>query len=84
MIKRIANYLGDPNNVRTLKKVLYVTLVVVFGADFLAYREHVAFIWDKIPGWSAAYGFVSCVLLIIVSKFLGHEWLYKEEDYYDD
>ncbi len=83
MIKRIANYLGDPNNVRALKILLYVTLIVVFVADFLAHREHAAFIWDKIPGWSAAYGFVSCVLLIIVSKFLGHEWLYKEEDYYD-
>ncbi len=83
MIKRVANYLGNPDNVKTLKRFLYVTLFVVFVADFLAHREHTAFIWDKIPGWSAAYGFVSCVLLIIVSKFLGHKWLYKEEDYYD-
>jgi hypothetical protein len=43
----------------------------------------VEFIWDKIPGWSAFYGFVSCIVLIIVSKALAHAWLYKEEEYYD-
>lgn len=83
MIKGVVNYIGDPKNVRTLKILLYITLIVVAVADFFVEREHVVFLWDEIPGWSAAYGFVSCILLIIVSKFLGHVWLYKKEDYYD-
>lgn len=83
MIKRIVFYLGDPQNAGRLKKLLYVTLAVVFIADFFVPREHAEFLWDKIPGWGALYGFISCVILIVVSKFIGHVWLMKKEDYYD-
>jgi hypothetical protein len=41
-------------------------------------------LWDRLPGWSAIYGFGSCVLLIFVSKFLGHRGgLMRRVDYYD-
>ncbi len=83
MIKRIVDYLGNPENAGRLKKLLYITLAVIVAADFLVPREHVAFFWDAIPGWSAVYGFISCVLIIVVSKFLGHRGLMKKEDYYD-
>ncbi len=29
------------------------------------------------------FGFTGCVLIIIVSKWLGHKWLMKDEEYYD-
>ncbi len=46
--------------------------------------HHVTYIWDKIPGWGAFYGFVSCVVIILVSKFIGHQGgIMKKEDYYD-
>ncbi len=84
MIKRVVDYIGSPENVGQLKKMLYITLVVVVTADFFVHREHAAFFWDKIPGWSALYGFISCVLIIIVSKFIGHQGgVMKDEDYYD-
>ncbi|MDP2682047.1 MAG: hypothetical protein Q8P28_04450 [Deltaproteobacteria bacterium] len=83
MIKRIVDYLGNPDNAGRLKKLLYITLAVIVAADFLVPREHAAFFWDDIPGWSAVYGFISCVLIIVVSKFLGHRGLMKKEDYYD-
>jgi len=76
-------YLANPDNKRKLTIIFIVILVIVFASDFLVNRHHAVFIWDKIPGWSAFYGFVSCVLLIIVAKFFGHAWLYKKEDYYD-
>lgn len=83
MIKRILFYIGDARNEGRLKNLLYVILAVVLIADFFVPREHAEFLWDKIPGWSAFYGFISCVLLIVVSKFVGHVWLMKDEDYYD-
>ncbi|HAG50582.1 MAG: hypothetical protein A2X87_04085 [Deltaproteobacteria bacterium GWC2_42_51] len=83
MMKRILFFLGDPANTGRLKKLLYITLAVIVASDFIVHREHAVFIWDKIPGWSAIYGFISCVLLIFVSKFIGHIWLMKDEDYYD-
>lgn len=85
MIKRIVLYVGDPANAATLKKLGYVALALTVIADFLVHRDHAIYIWDKIPGWGAFYGFVSCVLIIIVSKFLGHQGgIMQGEDYYDD
>ncbi len=81
---KIINYIGDPANWPKLKIVFFIILAVVFIADFLVERHHAEFIWDKTPGWSAVYGFASCVVLIFVAKFIGHIWLYKKEDYYND
>ncbi|MDQ8202060.1 hypothetical protein [Pelagicoccus sp. SDUM812003] len=38
--------------------------------------------WDSIPLFYCMFGFVGCVLIIVVSKFLGKAWLQKKEDYY--
>lgn len=84
MIKKVVDYVGNPQNSAKLKKMLYVSLVIIVIADFFAPRHHVNYIWDKIPGWGAFYGFVSCALIIIVSKFIGHQGgIMKKEDYYD-
>jgi hypothetical protein len=85
MIKRIVLYIGDPANSRTLKRLSYLALVLVVVADFLVHREHAIYFWDKLPGWGALYGFISCVVIILVSKFLGHQGgIMQGEDYYDD
>ena len=85
MITRIVLYVGNPANARTLKKWSYLALVLVFVSDFFVHREHAMYIWDKIPGWGAVYGFVSCVVIILVSKFLGHQGgIMQGEDYYND
>jgi hypothetical protein len=85
MIKRIVLYVGNPANVNSLKKMSYVALVLVFLSDFFVHRDHAIYIWDKIPGFGALYGFVSCVVIILVSKFIGHQGgVMQGEDYYDD
>lgn len=85
MIRRLVLYVGDPANVKTLKKLGYVALALVFASDFLVHRDHAIYIWDKIPGWGSVYGFFSCVLIILVSKFLGHQGgIMQDEDYYND
>ncbi|MBE0521308.1 MAG: hypothetical protein IBX39_03455 [Candidatus Methanoperedenaceae archaeon] len=76
-------YLDKPGNIKILKYLFYSSLVAVVLADFFVQREKVEFFWDAIPGFSAVYGFISCILIIIVSKFIGHKWLMKKEDYYD-
>jgi hypothetical protein len=85
MIKNIVFYIGNPDNAGTLKKIGYVLLFIVVVADFLVHRAHAIYIWDKTPGWGAFYGFISCIVIILVSKFLGHQGgIMKNEDYYDD
>lgn len=82
MIKRLADYLGNPDNAGKLKKILYVALVVIVATDILVPREHAVFFWDSIPGWSAFYGFISGIIIVVVAKILGFG-LRKKEDYYD-
>ncbi len=85
MIKKIVDYIGNPGNAGVLKKIGYLALVAVFISDFFVHRGHAIYIWDKTPGWGAFYGFVSCVVIILVSKFIGHQGgIMKREDYYDD
>lgn len=81
---KIINYIGNPANWNKIKIVFYISLAVVFATDFLVERHHAETWWDKTPGWSAFYGFVSCVFLIFIVKFIGAIWLYKKEDYYND
>lgn len=39
--------------------------------------------WDSIPLFYAAFGFLGCLLLIKVSKWLGKTFLQKDESYYE-
>ncbi|MCV9967215.1 hypothetical protein OIU34_35875 [Pararhizobium sp. BT-229] len=84
MIKRVVDFFGDEEHANLRRRLFYLVLVLIVIADFLVPREHAEYLWDRLPGWSAAYGFLSCVLLIFVSKFLGHRaGLMRREDYYD-
>ena len=84
MIARIVAFFGDPKYARPRRRLFYFTLVLIVVADFLVPRAHTEYLWERLPGWSALYGFVSCVLLIFVSKFLAHQGgLMRREDYYD-
>ena len=66
---------------KTLWRILIFMLAVTVIADFLVER-HPEFAWI-FPGFAALYGFVSCVFIIVFSKWIGHKWLMKDEDYWD-
>ena len=71
-----------------LKATIRVCLVVlaalvVWDALFVS-KEHVHTFVERIPGFWAAFGFVACVVIIIVSKWFGHLGIMTREDYYDD
>ncbi len=84
MIGRVVNFFGDAAHAKARRRLLWATLVVVFAADFLVNRVHRDFFWDLIPGWWAAFGFVSCIAIIFASKLLGNQGrIMRDEDYYD-
>ena len=39
--------------------------------------------WNRIPAFFAFFGFIGCLLIIFLAKFLGKVLLRKKEDYYD-
>lgn len=68
---------------KLVKILSYSFLALLVITDFFVKRPHIHFFEDKVPGFWALFGFVGCVILIVVSKWLGHAWLMKDEDYYD-
>lgn len=67
-----------------LKRIAYAVLALTVVVDLFLPRHHPHFFWDTIPGFSAVFGFVACILIIVVSKAFGRFWVARSEDYYDD
>jgi membrane protein YdbS with pleckstrin-like domain len=71
-----------PRNVRRLLYALYSVCALLLAVEFL-YQRHTQHDWDSWPGFYAGYGFVGCVLLVLIAKLL-RRLLKRPEDYYDD
>lgn len=80
---KLQQILENPERMKKVKLAFYATLALLVVGDVFVHREHATFFWDKIPGFSAVYGFISCVLIIVLSKFIGHAGLMKPENYYE-
>lgn len=69
-----------------MKRVLWIllglTLVASVVADFVGPSKEVSHVWDY-KAFFALYGFLGCVVIVYVSKWLGKHWLQRPEDYYD-
>ncbi len=69
---------------KVAKRLAYGALVLLIVVDFIIPRHEIHFFGDKIPGFWSLFGFIACVLIIIVSKWIGHMGLMKNENYYDE
>ncbi len=74
-------WLVRPRTIRMLWAVFIVILVATVLADFLIDHDAEHGIAGTI-GFYAWYGFLSCVVLIFVSRALGF-FLKRPDDYYD-
>lgn len=65
----------------------WIALLAVAGLslalEFLYLRGHGTHWWNAIPGFYMIWGFLSCVVIIVVSKAIGKLLLFRGEDYYD-
>lgn len=79
--------LEDPVRSRRLKRWFYAGLIAVALSEVavprLFHAEPAHFWFEDLPGFGSAYGLVSCVVIIVVSKLLGKLWLTRPENYYD-
>jgi hypothetical protein len=69
-----------------LLKILFGCLFFSIVAGFFVHlylHPHIHFIWETLPFFSAVYGFIGCIVIILGSKALGHYWLQRQEDYYE-
>lgn len=67
----------------TINRLLTIAILTVFGLGFLYPNHHPHFWWQKLPVFDVFFGFIGAVLIIVVAKWLGHNWLLKDEKYYE-
>ena len=74
-------------NVRKVLLGLFIgcALLVLIDVIFLisGFDKHPYFKWEKWPGFYAVYGFVACVLLVLISKYVLRPLVMRDEDYYE-
>ena len=76
------DWFDHPKNIRRLKIGFYIVLVLLVLPDLFMHKHTLFFSVEAWPGFYAFFGFVACVVIILVSKLLGFA-LKKPEDYYD-
>ena len=72
----------SPRNVKRAIYALFAVSALSLAGDFFIER-HVDHPWESLFGFYSLYGFVACVLLVLVAKEM-RKILMRREDYYDD
>jgi hypothetical protein len=72
----------NPRNLKILLAALYILCFVSFAAELLIHK-HTYFDWEKWPLFYGSYGFISCVMLVLVAKYIVRPLIMRDEDFYD-
>ncbi|OUS23492.1 hypothetical protein A9Q99_27770 [Gammaproteobacteria bacterium 45_16_T64] len=76
------DFFDKPENISKMLKVFYVICGMLVVADFIVHR-HIYHDWENIPAFYAIYGFVGCVVLVLIAKEM-RKIIMRGEDYYDE
>lgn len=76
------DFFDKPENIKKILKVFYVICIGLVIVDFLVHR-HIYHSWENIPAFYAIYGFVGCVILVLIAKEM-RKVIMRGENYYDD
>lgn len=78
---REGNYLFDkPRNVQRVLWLLYGASAAALALELVVHR-HTEHPWEWVPGFYPAYGFVGCVVLVVVAKWM-RKLIIRPENYY--
>ena len=80
-MERKEGWFDKPGNFKLFLRLFFVSLAVLLIVDFFV-PKHAAFPWEETPCFFAAYGYISCVLLVLVARVL-RRFIKRDEDYYD-
>ena len=73
--------------VKIILIALFSLCAGIFLVDFLFFLEpfdkHAVFEWENWPGFYAAFGFIACVMLVLISKYILRPLVKRDEDFYE-
>ncbi len=75
-------FLDRPENVRRVLRALFLVSMLLLGLD-LVYPRHVTHPWEAVWGFYAVFGFVACVLLVLIAREM-RKLLMRSSRYYDE
>lgn len=76
-------FLESPQRVKTIVYVLICISLGLFIADIWIAKDHVYFAFEKGVGFYAVFGFVACVGMAFLARFVLRPLVSREEDYYE-
>ena len=82
MDKEKKHFFDDPNNIKRVLYIFYACCVFLFALDFVIHR-HVYHSWENLWGFYPIFGFIACVILVLIAKWM-RTFLMRSEDYYDE
>jgi multisubunit Na+/H+ antiporter MnhG subunit len=59
-------------------------LALVALADIFVNKEHAHTKLEHLPAFWSVFGFLACVLIVLLSKAFGHAGIMTREDHYDE
>ena len=75
-------------NIMVLLLVFFSSCVFFFFLDLIFYAgladKHAVFEWEDWIGFYPVFGFVGCVILVLVSKYILRPIVMRDEDHHDD
>jgi vancomycin permeability regulator SanA len=75
------------NHLKTVVRILFVLLALLILVDAIpgiVDKEHAHTKIEHLPAFWSIFGFIGCVLIILLSKWYGHAGIMTREDYYDE
>jgi hypothetical protein len=76
------HFFDDPKNLKRVLRVFYAICAGLLLLDFVHHR-HVIHAWENLWGFYAVFGFVACVVLVLVAKEM-RKVVMRDESYYED
>lgn len=81
----------NPENVKKLLKYFFTSVVILLILDAIylvlnkthVIHAHMEYKWEEFWGFYCFYGFVACVVLVLISKYILRPLVMRKEDYYD-
>lgn len=71
----------NPQNTKRVVQALVVCCVVLFFLDAVIHR-HTSHAWEEVFGFYPIYGFVSCVVLVLIAREI-RKLVMRDEQYYE-
>jgi hypothetical protein len=79
--QREVTFFDQPRNIALILKTFYALCIILVLLDFFVHR-HIYVYFETIPAFYAIYGFVACVVLVVLAKIM-RKGLMRDEHYYD-